>query len=119
MGTRSNIYIETEHGTYIGTYCHYDGYPSHMFPTLTKIGHDDLLVHILIGISQGGLRGIYPHAETEYLGDFSSPCILTNPHMDCGWGPEFIYIKRYDGKVMWRHPFETQWNFQEIISESR
>tara|TARA_R110002110_G_scaffold159572_1_gene357438 strand:- start:506 stop:778 length:273 start_codon:yes stop_codon:yes gene_type:complete len=90
-----------------------------MFPTLSGIQHDELLVHILIGMVQGGLRGIQIGEPMEYVGDFSSSCVLTDPHMDNHWLVEFIYIKRFDGKVMWRHPFEAQWNFQEAISESR
>tara|TARA_Y100000034_G_C6584160_1_gene253504 strand:- start:60 stop:401 length:342 start_codon:yes stop_codon:yes gene_type:complete len=113
MGTRSNIYIETEPGTYLGTYCHYDGYPKHMFPTLSQMKRDELLAHILIGMTQGGLRGIYDNQTTEYLGDFSSPCILTNPVVDAGWGPEFIYVKRFDGRVMWRHEDKPEWKFEE------
>lgn len=114
MGTRSNIYVEVEPGSYLGTYCHYDGYPSHMFPTLSNMTKDTLLVHILIAMTQGGLRGIHNEkGATEYLEDMSNPCILTDPFHEPDCSEEFIWVKRYDGKVMWRHDGENQWNFRQ------
>ena len=100
MGTRSNVYVETEPGTYVGTYCHYDGYPSHMFPTLTAIDNDVLLTHILLAAPQGGFRIIKTHG-TEYLDDYTYPCGLQNPSME-DLGPEYVYIKCFDGSVKWR-----------------
>ncbi len=120
MGTRSNIYVETEPGTYIGTYCHYDGYPSHMFPTLEAIDHDLMLAHILIGMTRGGLRTLHYTADkTTYLSDTTS-CILTNPHME-DWGPDYIYIKCHDGSVRWRSSgFDTGWhtNFTKEVGDT-
>ena len=115
MGTRSNIYIETDPKTYLGTYCHYDGYPKHMFPTLSGMGNDELLGHILTAMIQGGLRGIGEKKSgnsTEYLGDYSCTHLLASPQTDEGYGVEFIYVKRLDGKVMWRHYSESEWLFK-------
>lgn len=103
MGTRSNVYVETEPGTYIGTYCHYDGYPSHMFPTLAAINKDVLLTHILLAAPQGGLRILKTHG-TEYLDDYAYPCMLQNPSIE-DLGPEYIYIKCLDGSVKWRDTY--------------
>jgi len=111
MGTRSNVYVETEPGTYLGTYCHYDGYPSHMFPTLEQMSHDKLFTHILIAMTRGGFR-IIDSDSTEYLDDTVS-CVITNPAMThCG--PDFVYIKRLDGKVQWRYAGDVAtpaWHF--------
>jgi len=106
MGTRSNVYVETEPGTYVGTYCHYDGYPDHMFPTLQAINNDTLLSHILLGAPRGGIRMLYRDDEgfTEYLDD-AVPCVLSNPsEEDCG--PSFVYIKCRDGGVKWRGTYD-------------
>ena len=103
MGTRSNVYVETEPGTYVGTYCHYDGYPSHMFPTLMAIDNDLLLAHILIAAPQGGFR-ILSEGKTEYLDDYSYPSMLSSPSQP-DMGPEYIYIKCYDGSVKWRDTY--------------
>ena len=114
MGTRSNIYIEVDPGTYLGTYCHYDGYPSHMFPTLSYMSKDILLAHILVGMTQGGIRGLHnDKGATEYLEDTSVACVLTDPFSDPNWSEEFVWVKRYDDKVMWRHAFQDQWNFRQ------
>jgi len=114
MGTRSNVYVETEPGTYVGTYCHYDGYPSHMFPTLTAIDKDILLTHVLIAAPQGGFR-ILQERGTEYLSDYSNPCVLENP-ADEDWGPDYVYIKCYDGGVKWRNTFDGCWRKSYVES---
>jgi hypothetical protein len=112
MGTRSNVYVETEPGTYVGTYCHYDGYPSHMLPTLTAIDNNVLLTHILLAAPQGGFRILQTHG-TEYLDDYVNPCVLENPAAE-DLGPEYVYIKCHDGSVKWRDTYgdyvnETGW----------
>ena len=104
MGTRSNVYVETEPGTYIGTYCHYDGYPSHMCPTLALIDNDKLAAQILIAAPQGGFRVIHATNATEYLGDHTYSCLLENPQME-DLGPDYVYIKCLDGRVKWRDTY--------------
>ena len=111
MGTRSNIYIETEPGTYIGTYCHFDGYPSHMFPILESMANDELQSHILIAMTQGGIR-VMDNVATEYIGDTSSTVILTDPHME-DWGPDYIWIKCHDGSVKWRYSSDDRWRLTQ------
>ena len=112
MGTRSNVYVETDPGTYLGTYCHYDGYPSHMFPTLRDISNDKLLSHVLVAMTRGGFRILHSDEGTEYL-DGEHTCIMTDPHME-DWGPDFIWIKCHDGSVKWRDSAESKWNFTEV-----
>tara|TARA_R110002110_G_scaffold353661_2_gene563561 strand:+ start:881 stop:1252 length:372 start_codon:yes stop_codon:yes gene_type:complete len=105
MGTRSNVYVETDPGTYLGTYCHYDGYPAHMFTALSEMSHDRLLGHILIAMTQGGFR-IIDGENTEYLRD-TTCVIMTDPHTE-DWGPDYIYIKRLDDAVQWRCTFQQE-----------
>ena len=103
MGTHSNVYVETEPGTYLGTYCHYDGRPSHMFPLLLTIENDRLLSYILMAAPQGGLRGLYSRGA-EYLNDYTHACVLRNPSTE-DLGPEYIYVKCLDGTVKWRDTY--------------
>jgi len=107
MGTSSRIYVETEPGDFIGTYCHYDGYPSHMHGTLERMSSDELTGFILQAIPQGGFRSL-DIGEVEYLGD-SRIAIHTNPYDD-NMGPNYIYIKLLDGCVRWRSSCESYWN---------
>ncbi len=37
MSTRAQIAIEIRPGEWAHTYCHYDGYPSHMLPALGPV----------------------------------------------------------------------------------
>jgi len=113
MGTRSNVYVETEPGTFLGTYCHYDGYPSHMYPTLGLIDNDKLTAQILIAAPQGGFRILHATDATEYIGDHAHTRLLENPHME-DLGPDYVYIKCLDGTVKWRPTYDEEdlgWRF--------
>ena len=117
MATRSNVYVEAEPGKYLGTYCHYDGYPRHMFPTLVGMEREELLSHILVAMTRGGFR-IIMASMTEYLND-NIACVMTDPSAE-DWGTEFVYIKCYDGTVKWRYSDGTHWNScYEEKNESR
>ena len=112
MGTRSNIYIETEPGTYLGTYCHYDGYPEHMLKALGAIDNDKLTGHILQAIPRSGFRRFDPaHDRIERFNDNEIVCV-TNPCAD-DEGVEYIYIKQYDGTIKWRSTMHAApgWQF--------
>ena len=53
MSTRSNIGILEKDGTVYTIYCHFDGYPRHHFPILSKFSEADFRELILLGdISQ-------------------------------------------------------------------
>ena len=69
MGTRSHIYIETEPGMFLGTYCQFDGYPSHMFPQLEQRTHTEVYGIIIKGQIRGGLQQLFILTKgTEYQG---------------------------------------------------
>ena len=81
MGTRSHIYIETEEGGFLGTYCQFDGYPSHMFPQLADRSHDEVYSIIVKGQTRGGLVGLAatPSAPVAYQDGIADPSFLFNP----------------------------------------
>jgi len=111
MATRSNIYVETEPGAYIGTYCHFDGYPGHMLPALTTMTTDECLDAILIA----GLKSGFRTFGEAYLDD-TGMCYLHHrddldnlfPRAGYG-GPEYIYIKQLDGSVKYRGSHHVSW----------
>ena len=101
MGTRSNIYVETEPGTYLGTYCHFDGYPSYMLPILKDMTNDKLTGCILTAIPRGGFRVLDERLDKiDYLND-NFICILTDPCEE-DMGPDFVYIKQFNGSIKYR-----------------
>ena len=102
MGTRSHIYIETEGGGFFGTYCQFDGYPSHMFPQLAGRSHDEVYSIIVKGQTRGGLQGIHATKGPEYQAH-TLGCFLFNPMDYRESSPvTYVYVKRLDGSVLWR-----------------
>tara|TARA_B100000686_G_C16065925_1_gene606962 strand:- start:55 stop:495 length:441 start_codon:yes stop_codon:yes gene_type:complete len=105
MGTRSHIYIETEPGMFLGTYCQFDGYPSHMFPQLEERSHDEVYSIVVRGQTRGGLVGFAatPSAPVEYQHGIGDASFLFNPtdylESTC---VNYVYVKRLDGSVLWR-----------------
>ena len=105
MGTRSHIYIETEEGGFLGTYCQFDGYPSHMFPQLTDRSHDEVYSIIVKGQTRGGIVGLAatPSAPVAYQDGAAQPSFLFNPMDYLESSPvNYVYVKRLDGSVLWR-----------------
>jgi len=105
MGTRSHIYIETEEGGFLGTYCQFDGYPSHMFPQLADRSHDEVYSIIVKGQTRGGLVGLAatPSAPVAYQDGIADPSFLFNPMDYMESSPvSYVYVKRLDGSVLWR-----------------
>jgi len=105
MRTRSHIYIETEEGGFLGTYCQFDGYPSHMFPQLTDRSHDEVYSIIVKGQTRGGIVGLAatPSAPVAYQDGAAQPSFLFNPMDYLESSPvNYVYVKRLDGSVLWR-----------------
>ena len=120
MGTRSNIYVETEPGTYLGTYCHFDGYPSYMVPILKDLTSDELTGCILLAIPRGGFRVLDEEIDKiDYLND-NCICVLTNPCEE-DMGPDFVYIKQFDGTIKYRGTYTFEdWTYDsEDTNENR
>ena len=120
VGTRSNIYVETKPGTYLGTYCHFDGYPSYMLPILKDMTNDKLTGCILTAIPRGGFRVLDERLDKiDYLND-NFICILTDPCEE-DMGPDFVYIKQFNGSIKYRctYPYEDWTYDSEDTNESR
>lgn len=43
MSTRSALFVQTDDGSWLEHYCHYDGYPRHMLPALNAACVEDIL----------------------------------------------------------------------------
>ena len=124
MATRSNVYIETEPGTYIGTYCHYDGYPKHMLTVLSEMTSDELRGEILMAGLKSGFKYLGDSESLailqrpqEYIGD-DIICYLHNPSTDYG-SPDYIYIKQVGGSIKYRSPTHAHLrDWREQIDET-
>jgi hypothetical protein len=56
MATRSTIGYETQDGGYVGVYCHYDGYPDNIGPSLDAMHHADVVIMVERALRNGGIR---------------------------------------------------------------
>lgn len=68
MATRSTIGYETPDGRYRATYCHYDGYPSHMKRELIGLHREDVEAMVTTGWIRGGIRSMCG-GRPEYFND--------------------------------------------------
>lgn len=99
MSTRSIIAFANENGTLDAVYCHYDGYPEYMYPTITNLletkGSAYLKLMIVRAQTEGGIRTISP-MEVETFGEKSNPSewSYTREQIESGdFGPcECVYI---------------------------
>ena len=71
MATRSVIGYMQDDGSYIGCYCHYDGYPGGVGSNLMKMNSEDIKTMVTAGIIKGGIRAINSPdlAEVEYFNE--------------------------------------------------
>lgn len=97
MATRSTIGYETKDGGYIGVYCHYDGYPSHMLPQLKEMSWEELSLQVNRALLQGGGRSLQG-CEMETYNEPSHPKQWLRDTWPCT-AEEFNYRKRLDGTV--------------------
>ena len=110
MATRSHIYVETNDG-YLGVYCHYDGYPESMVPTLNTLSYKELYAYILRGMIGGGFDEIRPGDTPEYL-EADELCILRDPNCQQeSTYVSYVYIMKIDGSIAYRCANESDWLF--------
>ena len=97
MATRSVIGYIQEDGSFIGVYCHYDGYPSGVGSYLLKMHPEDIKTMVTAGIMKGGIRSIYGSdlAGVEYF-DESWP---EAKRTQLPGGEEYDYILDTDGSL--------------------
>ena len=98
MATRSMICIELEDGSNTGTYCHFDGYPSHMRPILEDATYDQVKAMVDEGNTNGGLKGIDGPKTFE---SFDEPGLDMSGTFEVSneMGIEYYYLKRLNGEV--------------------
>ena len=97
MATQSVIgYIQAD-GSYIGCYCHYDGYPGGVGSNLLKMNPEDIKAMVTAGIMKGGIRVINSPdlAEVEYFGESWPEAKRTQ----LPGGEEYDYILDTDGSL--------------------
>ena len=94
MATRSTIGYETQDGRYLATYCHYDGYPSHMKRELLDMSREDVEIMVTTGWLRGGIRCM--SGGPEYFNDGAE---LGRVDLDeFRRIEEYAYMLRQDGK---------------------
>ena len=97
MATRSVIGYIQEDDSYIGCYCHYDGYPSGVGRTLMKMNSEDIKAMVTAGIMWGGIRCINSPdlAEVEYFNETWAEAKRT----ELPGGEEYTYILYPTGAI--------------------
>ena len=97
MSTRSVIGYETQTGSYIGVYCHFDGYKSHMMPQLEEMSWAAVKCEVD--------KALYENAGARQLNNCVMECYEQTPNPD-EWGytehtnsHDYNYKKRLDGTV--------------------
>lgn len=136
MSTRSIIAKPTEDGSWRGRYCHWDGYPSHMIPELSRIiaekGYDravDILINFNVGWSSltasptlgegykdGRFKTVsdYGVAYTVKSGQGSWDDWIGPEHVD-SWC-EYAYVLYPDRIDVWEHTDE--WAYKSTVDAS-
>ena len=100
MATRSVIGYIQDDGSFLGCYCHYDGYPSGVGLNLLKMHAEDIRTMVTAGIIKGGIRAINNPdlAEVEYFNEDWPEAKRTQ----LPGGEEYDYILRnVNGKATW------------------
>ena len=98
MSTHAAIFVETNK-TDIGTYVHYDGYPSHMLHPLMRMAPEEVQCHILIAAPRGGYScyGELPCDRQVSHGD-NGPEVYTDRDIVPAYC-HHVYLKHQDGSV--------------------
>ncbi len=95
MSTHSAIGYEQEDGSFIGVYCHYDGYPDHMVPNLKRMFHADVVIMVNEALRRGGIRSIgYKCSYDTLEGKGTSPILKWPSQL------EYSYVKLRDGTLL-------------------
>lgn len=98
MATRSTIGYETADGGYVGVYCHFDGYPSNIGPSLHEMLHADVLIMVEEALRRGGMRSLNGPGDFE---DYNESSERTRWLTD-SWperSEDYAYRKCLDGRV--------------------
>ena len=95
MSTHSAIGYEQEDGSFIGVYCHYDGYPGHMVPRLKRMFHADVVIMVNEALRRGGIRSIgYKGGYDTFEEEGIAPILEWPSRL------EYSYVKLRDGTLL-------------------
>ena len=95
MATRGTIGYETPDGGFVGVYCHYDSYPSHMASILHGMFHIDVVIMVNQALAGGGIRSVRGVNDYDLFND--GPAVV---HTEWPARPdEYAYRKRLDGRL--------------------
>jgi len=98
MATRSTIGYETEDGGYVGVYCHWDGYPKNIGPSLHAMLHADVVIMVEEALRNGGMRCLNgPNDFEDYNESSDRSRWLTDSWPERS--EDYAYRKRLDGRV--------------------
>lgn len=101
MSTHSTIGYETEDGGYVGVYCQFDGYPTHMLPVLKATPRERVRNEVERALVEGGLRSV-DHSAWETYGDAHGDITDRDEWLQSEWpcnANEYNYRVRLDGSV--------------------
>lgn len=94
MSTHSAVGYEQDDGSFVGVYCHYDGYPDHMVPCLKRMFHADVVIMVNEALRHGGIRSIgYKGGYDTLEGKGTSPILEWPSQL------EYSYVKLRDGAI--------------------
>ncbi len=100
MATRSVIAYEDDNGNCVGVYCHWDGYPKHMYPIIDSMSYDDVKDMVEDALISGGLRSIENDESYDTFEEKSDRerWLYTSAHAHDN-GVDYTYFKRKDGSI--------------------
>jgi hypothetical protein len=100
MSTRSVIAYEDDNGNCVGVYCHYDGYPRHMYPIIDSMTYDQVKDMVEDGLIRDGLRSVENDESYDTFEGKSdrTDWLRTSVH-SCDNGVDYTYFKRKDGSI--------------------
>lgn len=100
MATRSVIAYEDDNGNCVGVYCHYDGYPKHMYPIIDSMSYDDVKDMVEDGLITGGLRSVENDESYDTFEEKSdrTDWLRTSVHAYDN-NVDYTYFKRKDGSM--------------------
>jgi hypothetical protein len=98
MATRSTIGYETADGGYVGVYCHYDGYPDNIGPSLDEMLHADVIIMVEQALRNGGMRCLDAPNTFQFFNENSErERWLVDEWPSCP--EEWSYRKRLNGQL--------------------
>ena len=101
MSTHATIGYETSGGGYVGVYCHFDGYPTHILPQLEKMTYFDVSAEVERGLIEGGIRCLRRY-EAETYNDLRRETSNRSSWLNTNWeykDAQYMYRKNIDGTV--------------------